>query len=268
MVVCELSWQKLSDRFFHSDVKENIWNYKTRTTGRARHLIVTVEQLFKSREGHLPRLALLLRNQHFQRLLVRVTVDEAHNIYTTGLPRYGLDAFRPAWGRLDELRAILPSAINWTFLSATFPPHVQTLIEKKLLRTGYEYIHITSNRPNTIYATHEVVESIEHLSNYECFLTKPFDLQRQPHVLIFVDKKELACQISIYLDARLPKEYRNQGIITHYHSLMSQEFLETAHFSFTESDRKCRIMVATSGQSTVSYQMALMISGCKIIDDY
>ncbi|KAH8976484.1 hypothetical protein EDB92DRAFT_2099541 [Lactarius akahatsu] len=36
------------------------WTVCRRTPGTARVLIVTVEQLFKSREGHLPRLALLL----------------------------------------------------------------------------------------------------------------------------------------------------------------------------------------------------------------
>ena len=70
-----------------------------------------MEQLFKTREGHLPRLALLLRNHSFQKHVTRVVVDEAHNIYTAGLPHYGLDAFRPAWGRLGELRAILPSSV-------------------------------------------------------------------------------------------------------------------------------------------------------------
>lgn len=80
--------------------------------GIARLLIVTVEQLFKSREGHLPHLALLLCNHSFQKHITRVVVDEAHNIYTAGLPHYGLEAFHPAWGRLGELRAILPSSVR------------------------------------------------------------------------------------------------------------------------------------------------------------
>ena len=69
-----------------------------RLPGTARHLIVTVEQLFRSREGHLPRLYVLIRNQGFQKLINRVNVDEVHHVHTAGLPHYGLDAFRPAWG--------------------------------------------------------------------------------------------------------------------------------------------------------------------------
>ncbi|KAH9052274.1 P-loop containing nucleoside triphosphate hydrolase protein [Lactarius vividus] len=179
---------------------ENIWNSKNGSLGRARLLIVTVEQLFKSREGHFPRLAVLVRNLWFQRHIARVIVDEAHNIHTAGLSHYGLDAFRPAWGRLDELKAILPHPI-----------------------------HVTSNRPNTVYAAHEVLNSIEDFQNYECFLACPFSLVSQPRVLIFVDKKELA--------------------LRHYHSQMSQKYLQVAHEAFTTPEGNCRIMVATSGQS-------------------
>ena len=92
-------------------MQTNIWNPKSKEPGSSRHLIVTVEQLFKSREGHFPRLALFLRTFKFQKLIRRINVDEAHNIYTAGLPHHGLDAFCPAWGRLGELKALLPSSI-------------------------------------------------------------------------------------------------------------------------------------------------------------
>ncbi|KAH9069630.1 P-loop containing nucleoside triphosphate hydrolase protein [Lactarius deliciosus] len=228
---------------------ENVWDGKERCPGRARLLIVTVEQLFKSREGHFSRLALLVRNLWFQKHVVRMFVDEAHNVYTAGLSLYGLDAFRPAWGRLDELKAILPRSVRWTMLSATFPPHIRATVEKKLLRPGYDAIHITSNRPNTVYATHEVINNINDLQNYECFLMSPFSMRSQPRVLIFVDKKELACQIATHLDSCLPVEYRDKGIVRHYHSTMSQRYLQLTHSAFMESTGTCRILVATSGQS-------------------
>ena len=219
---------------------------------------MTVEQLFKSREGHLPRLAIFLRNQYFQRHIVRIVVDEAHNIYTAGLPLYGLDAFRPAWGRLDEIKAILPRHVRWTYLSATFPLHIRATIEDKLLKPGYTAIHVTSNRPNTTYATHEAVNSIKDMQNYNCFLANPFSLESQPRVLIFVDKKELACHVSAYLDSCLPSEYRDTGIVMHYHSMMSQGYLQLAHEAFTMPSGKCRVLVATSGQSVVSVHIILI----------
>lgn len=194
---------------------------------------------------------MLVRSLWFNRYIVRIVVDEAHNIHTAGLSHYGLDAFRPAWGRLDELRAILPRNVCWVLLSATFPPHIRATVEKKLLRPGYIAIHITSNRPNTVYVAHEVLNNIEDFQNYECFLASPFSLDSQPRVLIFVDKKELACRIAAYLDARLPAEYQDHGVVRHYHSMMSQKYLQTAHEAFTTSSGNCRILVATSGQSVV-----------------
>ena len=218
---------------------------------------MTVEQLFESRQGRLPRLAIFLRKQHFQPYIRRIVVNEAHNIYTAGLPHYGLNAFRPAWGRLGELKIILPRRVQWTFLSATFPPHIRTTIEDTLLKHGYSSIHTTSNRPNTTYATHEVINNIENMQNYECFLSNPFSLESQPRVLIFVNKEELAGYISIHLDSCLPLEFRNAGIVMHYHSIMSQEYLQLAHKAFSTPNGNCRILIATLDQSVVSTQIFL-----------
>ena len=210
-----------------------------------------MEQLFKSREGHLPRLALLLRNHSFQKHVTRVVVDKAHNIYTAGLPHYGLDAFCPAWGCLGELQAILPSSVRWAFLSATLPLHIRSSIEKQVLKPGYVSIHVSSNRPNTMYATHEVVNNIDDLCNYECFLAVPFSLAGQPWVLIFVDSKELACRISSHLDSCLPSQYQDRGVVKHYHSKMSSKYLEYTHEAFTTQTGMCCVLVATSSQSVV-----------------
>ncbi|KAK6996227.1 hypothetical protein R3P38DRAFT_2417634, partial [Favolaschia claudopus] len=67
-----------------------------------RHLIVQPEQ-FRLQNGHLPRLAKLLRNRVFVNKIKRLTIDEAHNIYTSGTTLNGRPPFRPAWGKLDEL---------------------------------------------------------------------------------------------------------------------------------------------------------------------
>ncbi|KAF8257378.1 P-loop containing nucleoside triphosphate hydrolase protein, partial [Lactarius quietus] len=179
---------------------DNIWNHKARTPGRARLLIVTVEQLFKSREGHLPHLAILLWNQFFQRHVERIVVDEAHNIYTSRMSLYGLDAFRLVWGLLDELRALLPRRVQWA--------------------------------PNTTYATHQVVNNIDDMRNYECFLSSPFSLESQSRILIFVDKKELACHISAHLDSLFRSNSSSRLLCSHVQPL-----------------HNCRILVATSGQS-------------------
>lgn len=210
-----------------------------------------MEQFFKTPEGHFPRLAILVRNKHFQKRIKRVHVDEAHFIHLAGLARNGTKAFRPAWGQLDELKALLPNSIPWQAISATFPLHILKTVETKILRPGYVSISISSNRPNTIYATHRVTTSIDELRNYECFLSSPFNVQAQPRVLIFFDSKALASNVAQHLNAQLPLELRDTGIIRHYHSGMSDRYLHLVHTAFTSKDGPCKILCATAGESVV-----------------
>lgn len=102
-----------------------------------------------------------------------------------------------------------------------------------------------------MYATHEVINNIEDLGNYECFLAVPFSLAAQPRVLIFIDSKELACQIASYLDSCLPSQHQDRGIVKHYHSKMLSKYLEVTHEAFTMQMGTCRILVVTSSQSVV-----------------
>ncbi|KAF4618102.1 hypothetical protein D9613_012643 [Agrocybe pediades] len=71
----------------------------------------------------------------------------------------------------------------------------------------------------------------------------------QPHVLIFVDNKDLTNIIARHLDSQLPPEYRDRGVVRHYHSGMSEEYLRQTHEQFVKEDGLCRILVSTSGQS-------------------
>jgi hypothetical protein len=75
--------------------------------GDFRILVVQLKQLRPFR-GHLPRLVQVLRHSAFSRLVKQVHIDEAHTIYTAGIPLYGQPAFHPAWGHLGELCLWLP----------------------------------------------------------------------------------------------------------------------------------------------------------------
>ena len=187
-------------------------------------------------------------------------MDESHFIHSAGLSHYGGKPFRPAWGQLDELKALLPRSIPWQAMSATYPAHMLKTVESKILRPNYVSIRISSNRPNTMYATHRVVSKIEELRNYDCFLLNPFDLVSQPCVLIFFDDMDLAASVSNYLDSKLPQEDRGKGIVRHYHSGMSEQYLRVVHESFTQEDGLCKILCAMSGESVVSLCVRLIAS--------
>ena len=102
-----------------------------------------------------------------------------------------------------------------------------------------------------MYATHEVLGRIDNLRNYDCFIASPFALETQPHILIFVDNKELTSKITSYLDSCLPPDYTGKGVIKHYHSGMSRLYLEQTHSDFVSPTGMCKILVTTSGESVV-----------------
>ncbi|PBK80023.1 hypothetical protein ARMGADRAFT_950092, partial [Armillaria gallica] len=205
--------------------------------GTARHLIVTTEQLFRSKSGHLSRLYRLIRDTRFQQQIRRI-----HKCY-------GIDTFREAWGRLREIKDVLPSRIPWQALTASCPPHVQQVIEASILWSGNSLVRGPINRPSTVYATHKVVGKLDNLDNYNCFLRLPFEIECQPHVLLFFDLMSLTRRVAFHLTSLLPPHLRDQGIILHYHGLMSDEYLTHAHEQFTKPDGKCRILCATSRES-------------------
>ncbi len=93
-----------------------IYNVKTKTSGTAKHFIVTTEQMFKSKEGHVTRFGNLIWTLAFRKTIRRIFVDEAHFIYFAGTSRYKIPAFRPSWGCLNEIKIFLPS-IPWQVLT-------------------------------------------------------------------------------------------------------------------------------------------------------
>ncbi|KAK0240631.1 P-loop containing nucleoside triphosphate hydrolase protein [Armillaria nabsnona] len=225
---------------------EMVFNSKTKTPGSTRHFIVTTEQMFKSKEGHLSRFGHLIRTLAFRKTIKRVFVDEAHFIYFAGASRYKIPAFRPSWGRLNEIQIFLPS-IPWQILTATSPPHVLSVIEAAVLKPGYELIRITSNRPNAIYVTHCVVKSLDVMENYDCFLADPPAHQRK--VLLFFNNRNLGRRVTTYLNNKLPEDQRFKGLVKHYDSIMSKEYLEKVHSDFAQEGGTCKILCATSAEA-------------------
>lgn len=124
--------------------KTQIYDKDSRKLGLAKwHLLVTVEQLFKNEGGHLTRFGQLIRNSSDVRKSIKlVNVDEAHFVPTAGIARHGAPAHRPSWGRLNELKQLLPHAVFRGF-SATMPPHMLEVVEKSFLRPKYTMIQTT-----------------------------------------------------------------------------------------------------------------------------
>ena len=68
----------------------------------------------------------VLQHSDFQRRLKLLAIDEAHVIVSWG------DEFRPAYGRLGELRSLFPSDVPWLAVSATMDPSTLKAVMKSL----------------------------------------------------------------------------------------------------------------------------------------
>ncbi|KAJ6592211.1 II DNA helicase [Mycena vulgaris] len=173
--------------------------------GYFQHLIIQPEQL-RTHQGHLPRLARLLSIPNFLRTIARVHIDEAHNHHAAGLPLCGLPPFRPAWGALDELKMRLPKATSFQALSGTFPPHIKTAVIEHFNfdQTSLVSLKLSSNRPNTVYATHPIVGSLNDFRNLDFLIGDPFKLPFK--VLVFHDDTQQCADAAGYQDKCLPLE--------------------------------------------------------------
>ncbi|TFY51933.1 hypothetical protein EVG20_g10774 [Dentipellis fragilis] len=203
----------------------------TRSSGRGHYsvLIVAPESL-DSFDGHLPRVARLIRSSRlFSKLIKRVHIDEAHNIYTAGTSLYGVSAYRPAYGLISKQHVFLEKGTPFQALSGTLPPHITKAIVDNLgFPSNYATITFTANRPNITYAAQPVVGSLSDFRNLD-FVVPP-----KHKTIIFFDSKIDARNAAIYLDnhVNLPESQRGRGVVQEYHGDMSPQYLTQVFEAF------------------------------------
>ncbi|KAF8272466.1 hypothetical protein EI94DRAFT_1796088 [Lactarius quietus] len=197
-------------------------------------LLVQPEQLYMSNAGHLPRLARLMAgDRHFVKLIQRVHVDEAHFIYTAGLKHYGLPALRSAWGG---------------------PPHIKVAIIENLLfdESRLCAIKLTSNRPNIVYATHPIVGELSDFRNLDFVVPRPYPAGwHLPKTVVFHDNVMQAAEAALYHTQRLPEGLQKEGLVMHYHGIMSKEYVTRVYEDFSDPNGHCRVLHASGGASMV-----------------
>jgi hypothetical protein len=121
----------------------------------------------------------------------------------------------------------------------------------KMEEDSYVHIKLSSNRPNTIYWTHEAVGSLTNFSNLDFVLppgTKGDELTMMKQVVIFYDDIDGCDRLAEYLDSHLPAALRHTGIVRHYHSEMSDRYLKKMLECFESGE--CKILIGTSGIAT------------------
>ncbi|KAF8957732.1 hypothetical protein BDZ97DRAFT_1924345 [Flammula alnicola] len=212
--------------------------WKKISRGKFSALFVQPEQLFTI-DGHLPRLARLMQDRAFVKLVKRTHVDEAHFIYSAGMAHYGLPAFRAAWGKLGEFRIKVGKGIPIQALSGTQPPHIKKAIIASLLfdEANLCSIKLSSNRPNIVYATHPIVGELSDFRNLDFLVPDdcPSDI-RLPKTIVFHDDSKESSSAALHVDRRLHTSLQDKGIVRHYHGGMSTEYLTKVYEDFSKTD--------------------------------
>ncbi|KAK7442230.1 hypothetical protein VKT23_016200 [Stygiomarasmius scandens] len=205
---------------------DKIFDPVSKQVGWAEVLIVTAEQLFRSKSDHLSHMGDLIRtNTFFQRKIGLQVIDEIHETWFSGIGHYGLEPFRPSWGKLSEIQRRLPINIPTLGLTATCPSHILPIVASSLGKPNYKLIQNTVNRHNIIYATHCVLGNLSVAENYSCFVSKPFNSTFQP-------------------------QWQGKGVVGHYHSDISEAYKNQVHNAFTTPGGICWFLVSTSAEST------------------
>ncbi|KAI0039256.1 hypothetical protein FA95DRAFT_1479310, partial [Auriscalpium vulgare] len=207
--------------------------------------------------------------------ICRLIVDECHLCILWGLSLAKAMAFRPAWGKISDLRAKF-KATPLLALTATAPPRILSALPDVLGLKDPVILKTTINRPNQSYVALPIVDSYTNFQNIR-FVLPTSDggsnalldfLKRTKKTLIFMDNKDhlSAALYTLYncLPASLRPHLRKLGLIKLYHSDMSQKYLDKTYASFEKSSVEslsdldllnaetvfCRILLATSGAST------------------
>ncbi|KAF9259947.1 hypothetical protein L218DRAFT_1055501 [Marasmius fiardii PR-910] len=174
--------------------KRDVFNLSTLRgkLGVYHHFLVTPEQFFKTKEGYYSRFGRNVRE--------RAKLQSAS--------RTGMSAFHPAYGRLNEIKVMQGFAsVPQHALTATAPPHIYDHILSAVLKPDHSLVQHTSNRPNTIYATHKTPGTIDDTFNYDMFLKFTddghYDFNSQPQIILFFDNKNLCKKVQKYLVGKL-----------------------------------------------------------------
>lgn len=182
-----------------------------------------------------------------------MSFDEGHRIYLDGVPAHGLGAFRPSYGRLIQLR-VLCKQETFQVHSGTLPPHFQRSIAHKMsLKTGFSTINAYSNGTKLVHGSVPLVTSLVDFGQFD------FTGGSESKGIVSVTKRELALQLARYLDShsRWAPELRGRGVACAYYSSNSLKHLDKVFEGFDDPNGKCRILVATSCLSEVTFLVHL-----------
>lgn len=188
----------------------------------------------------------VLRRPGFSSRVLSIFIDEAHCISHWG------DSFRKKYGSIGIVRAFLPKTVPIIAVSATLVPRVRKDIISKLQFDThlYDFINVGNDRPNVA----QIVRAAEYpLNSYrDLEFMVPTVMESPNDILkgfIYCDEIKAGNNITDYLNARVPLQYHNWGMVRPYNAAMSSEYRAQALLLFRAG--VIRILVCTDAAGMV-----------------
>jgi len=177
--------------------------FKSLCEGSYRAVFLSPELIFSS-----DRIKNLWRQPDWRKRLFAVVVDEAHCIDSWG------DDFRQEYGRLGELRSMVPRDTPFLAASATLPPRILENIKKSLyFRPDTHIINVGNDRPNIKFIVTESQHPMSSFRDLEFLM----DFRK---TIVYFNSRRAAEAARIYLIKELCLDSNKIGV---YHSIKSDE---------------------------------------------
>jgi hypothetical protein len=102
-------------------------------------------------------------------------------------------------------------------------------------------IKLSTNQPNITYAVLPLIGSADNLHNLNFLVPQPYHppMPLLPKGMVFIENKLSTSNIATYLNNRCPEELRVTKPFCHFHSDMSQQYLDETFEDFQNPDGAC-----------------------------
>ena len=235
-----------------------------------------VRILLASPESIMSQHRQLISDLSARDLIAAVAVDEAHSVTKFGFPRVKQNgkkkaAFRPAYSRLIEVRAIIGD-VPVIALTATATPEGQAKLLKSLSMTPCYTLFLPPHKANISYFVHRLPKDTSLSDNFKWLR----DLIRNEgkemkKVILFFHNVEKQALVNEYLDAELeddghvgePPYGDHSHIFEMYHMKTDDSVKRSVLDLYSEPNGHMRCVLASS-----SFSMGLDISNITYVIHY
>lgn len=192
----------------------------------------------------------LVASPEFQTLWGLVAVDEVHCIIHWGTGKDGQKAFRPAWGRIHEIKALVPSNVPWLLTTATLATYEIPLIcASLLLPDDIKIMNLGNNRPEIFYKCCQIEESMKTFADLTDLVIPKGD-EPLRSTMVFFDDRVTLHQVHEQFWKILPAPFREQ--VATFHALRSEASKKEIMQKFREGEIRVLLCTEAAGMVRIS----------------